>query len=122
MCGISGIIHFGRVPDAAQRVARMAASIAHRGPDDDGFWNDADCALGFRRLAIVDIETGAQPMSDAEGAVQIVYNGEIYNHRELRRELEAAGRKFRTHHSDTEVLVQGWLEWGERLPERLNGM
>ncbi|MGH9908682.1 MAG: asparagine synthase (glutamine-hydrolyzing) [Pyrinomonadaceae bacterium] len=122
MCGIAGILHFGRLNDALDRVQRMANSIRHRGPDDDGFWLDADIALGFRRLSIVDLETGAQPMANEDGQVWVVFNGEIYNHGELRRQLEALGHCFRTDHSDTEVLVHGWEEWGEALPKKLNGM
>jgi asparagine synthase (glutamine-hydrolysing) len=122
MCGITGILHFGRQADAMHRVKDMAASIAHRGPDDEGFWSDQDVAFGFRRLAILDIETGAQPMCNEDGTVWVVYNGEIYNHRELRCELESSGHRFNTHHSDTEVLVHGWEEWGEALPKKLNGM
>ena len=122
MCGFVGILHYDRIGDAPQRVQSMADSIIHRGPDDEGYWSDRNIALGFRRLSIVDIETGAQPMSDSDGRVWVVFNGEIYNHRELRKELEARGHRFATDHSDTEVLVHGWLEWGERLPERLNGM
>lgn len=100
----------------------MAGSIAHRGPDDAGFLTRADVAFGFRRLAIIDIKTGAQPMSNEDGSVWVVYNGEIYNHRELRRELENRGHHFRTDHCDTEVLVHGWEEWGEALVSKLNGM
>lgn len=122
MCGIAGIVHFGHISDARRRVRAMANVIAHRGPDDEGFWSDADIALGFRRLAIVDLETGAQPMANEDGSVWIVFNGEIYNHRELRRELVAAGHMFRTDHSDTEVLVHGYEQWGENLLSRLNGM
>lgn len=122
MCGIAGILHFGRQPDAPSRLRLMADSIVHRGPDGEGYWSDADFALAFRRLAIVDIETGDQPMSNADGSVWVVFNGEIYNHVALRAELEARGHKFVTDHSDTEVLVHGWAEWGESLPERLNGM
>ena len=122
MCGISGILHFGRQPDAPERVNKMANSISHRGPDDDGFWSDVNISLGFRRLAVLDLETGAQPMSNEDGSVWVIYNGEIYNHRELRCELEQRGHCFRTDHSDTEVLVHGWEEWGENLPEKLNGM
>jgi len=122
MCGIVGILHFNKQRDTSNRVKKMATSITHRGPDDDGFWSDDDVALGFRRLSIVDIETGAQPMSNEDGQVWVVFNGEIYNHTELRRELEAKGHQFKSDHSDTEVLVHGWEEWGERLPERLNGM
>jgi asparagine synthase (glutamine-hydrolysing) len=122
MCGITGIIHFGRQPDAPTRLRPMTDAIAHRGPDDEGFWSNGDASFGFRRLAIVDIDSGEQPMSNEDGSVWIVYNGEIYNHRELRRELERHGHRFKSDHSDTEVLVHGWEQWGERLPERLNGM
>lgn len=122
MCGIAGIVHFGQINDAPRRVASMANSIAHRGPDDEGFWSDPDIALGFRRLSIVDLETGAQPMANEDGTVWVVFNGEIYNHRELRQELVAVGHVFRTDHSDTEVLVHGYEQWGDDLPRRLNGM
>ncbi|KQU54785.1 hypothetical protein ASG72_03995 [Bosea sp. Leaf344] len=100
----------------------MADSIPHRGPDDEGFWSDRDVALGFRRLSIVDIATGHQPMSNENGTVWVVFNGEIYNHVALRCELEAAGHHFATDHSDTEVLVHGYEQWGEGLLSRLNGM
>ena len=122
MCGIAGIVHWGRVADAPQRTPAMAAAIRHRGPDDEGHWSDADVALGFVRLSILDLASGHQPMSNEDGAVWVVFNGEIYNHVELRAELVALGHTFRTDHSDTEVLVHGWEAWGERLPERLNGM
>lgn len=122
MCGIAGLLHFGSVPDASERIRRMTASIVHRGPDDDGFYEDDDIALGFRRLAIVDLETGNQPMRNETASVWVVFNGEIYNHRLLRTELEAAGHTFMTDHSDTEVLVHGWEQWGEGLFGRLNGM
>jgi asparagine synthase (glutamine-hydrolysing) len=122
MCGITGILHRGRHADAPGRVKAMADSIPHRGPDDEGFWSDGDVALGFRRLSIVDLETGHQPMSNEDGTVWVVFNGEIYNHVALRRELEAAGHRFATDHSDTEVLVHGYEQWGEGLLERLNGM
>src|ERR1041385_8891836 len=122
MCGISGIIHFGQLPDAPSRVHAMAESLYHRGPDDEGYWHDADCALGFRRLSIVDIGGGDQPMGNEDQSVWGIYNGEVYNHRELRRELEAEGHRFATDHSDTEVLVHGWEQWGAGLAEHLNGM
>jgi asparagine synthase (glutamine-hydrolysing) len=122
MCGIAGILHWGALDDAPRRVNQMAEAQRRRGPDDDGAWADPDIALGFRRLSILDIAGGAQPMANEDGRVQVVYNGEIYNHRALRRELEAAGHRFRSDHSDTEVLVHGWEQWGEHLPERLNGM
>lgn len=122
MCGITGILHFGNIPDAPHRVDRMSKAIIHRGPDDDGFWSDKDVSLGFRRLAIIDLETGSQPMCNEDRSVWVVFNGEIYNHRELRKELEKKGHFFRSDHSDTEVLVHGWEEWGASLPEKLNGM
>ncbi|MGL4728922.1 MAG: asparagine synthase (glutamine-hydrolyzing), partial [Bosea sp. (in: a-proteobacteria)] len=122
MCGIAGILHRGVHSNAPARVKAMADSIPHRGPDDEGFWADNDAALGFRRLSIVDLETGHQPMSNEDGTVWVVFNGEIYNHRALRRELEAAGHRFATDHSDTEVLVHGYEQWGEGLLPRLNGM
>src|SRR5437588_11769886 len=122
MCGIVGILHRGRLGDAPLRVKAMADSIPHRGPDDEGFWQDGNVALGFRRLSIVDLATGHQPMSNEDGAVWVVFNGEIYNHRALRRELEAVGHCFATDHSDTEVLVHGYEQWGGGLLDRLNGM
>lgn len=100
----------------------MADAIAHRGPDDEGFLDDRNIALGFRRLSIVDLATGHQPMPNEDGTVHVVFNGEIYNHVALRRELEAAGHRFATDHSDTEVIVHGYEQWGEGLLDRLNGM
>lgn len=122
MCGIAGIVHFGRITDAGQRTLAMAASIRHRGPDDEGYWADENASLGFVRLSILDLASGQQPMSNEDGRVWVVFNGEIYNHAELRNELTSLGHVFRTDHSDTEVLVHGWEAWGDRLPERLNGM
>jgi asparagine synthase (glutamine-hydrolysing) len=102
----------------------MTTRIEHRGPDDEGHLIDPDAAvfLGFRRLAILDIAGGKQPMTTADGALSIVFNGEIYNFRELRAELEKLGAQFCTDHSDTEVLLHGWRFWGKELPNRLNGM
>ncbi len=120
MCGISGIVGQG---DAAV-LKRMNDAIAHRGPDDDGFWHDeaAGVRLGHRRLSIVDIGGGHQPMWTADGALGIVFNGEIYNHLDLRRELVALGHRFQSDHSDTEVLLHGYREWGPAFVSRLNGM
>jgi asparagine synthase (glutamine-hydrolysing) len=120
MCGIAGFVGVGDRPD----IERMTAALAHRGPDGEGFHRDAATALflGHRRLAVIDVAHGAQPMWDAERELAVVFNGEIYNHVELRAELEARGHRFLTSHSDTEVLLQGYRAWGERLPERLNGM
>ena len=102
-------------------LARMADAIAHRGPDGDGFRVGAGYGLAHRRLAIVDLVSGAQPMTDASGRLWVTFNGEIYNHAELRAELEAGGAHFTTR-SDTEVLLHGWRAWGEQLPTRLRGM
>lgn len=101
---------------------KMTARIAHRGPDADGFFFRDGLGLGHRRLSIIDLEGGAQPMISADGGHAIVFNGEIYNHAVLRKELEALGRRFFTDHSDTEVLLQAYLEWGDSFVHRLNGM
>jgi asparagine synthase (glutamine-hydrolysing) len=120
MCGIAGFVGRGDVED----LARMTGSLAHRGPDDAGRFHQGDLALflGHRRLSIVDLDSGAQPMANEDGMVQVVFNGEIYNHLELRKALVKCGHRFRSDHSDTEVLVHGYEEWGEDLPLRLNGM
>jgi len=99
----------------------MARSIVHRGPDDEGYYVNDRVGLGFRRLSIIDIEGGHQPMSDAEESVRVVFNGEIYNFPELRRELESFGHVFRTR-SDTEVIVLGYKQWGDDVLNHLNGM
>lgn len=122
MCGILGILHRGKLADASQRIVKMADAIVHRGPDDSGFWSGPDVELGFRRLSIVDIAGGHQPMANEDETVQVIFNGEIYNHVALRRELESRGHRFASDHSDTEVIVHGYEEWGEKLAERLNGM
>lgn len=120
MCGLTGFVGTGDRDD----LAAMMAALAHRGPDGEGAYHDPETAvfLGHRRLAIIDPEGGAQPMWNADGALGVVYNGAIYNHVELRAELERLGHRFRTDHSDTEVLIHGYAEWGEDLPRRLNGM
>jgi len=102
-------------------VRRMCDRLAHRGPDAEGYFTDRECALGHRRLSIIDLSTGDQPMGNEDGSLQVVFNGEIYNYLELRRELEDKGHRFRTR-SDTEVLLHLYEEEGERMPERLNGM
>lgn len=122
MCGICGQFNFGRqAPVSAERVRSMAASIAHRGPDDEGFHFDDNLGLGFRRLSIIDLEGGHQPMSDAEETVWVAFNGEIYNFPELKAELEGFGHVFRTR-SDTEVIVHGYKQWGADVFDHLNGM
>src|SRR5262245_62917890 len=122
MCGIAGRINYAKdVPIDRESVRRMTATIAHRGPDDDGFLMAGPVGLGFRRLSIIDLSGGHQPMSDADETVWVVFNGEIYNFKELRDELEQRGHQFRTN-SDTEVIVHGYKQWGTAVLERLNGM
>jgi asparagine synthase (glutamine-hydrolysing) len=117
VCGIAG---FWGPPDQALLQA-MNACIAHRGPDGDGFLSHPCASLGMRRLAIIDIEGGQQPIGNEDGRVQCVYNGEIYNYRELMSELEAAGHRFKTR-CDTEVIVHGYEEWGPECFAHFNGM
>ncbi len=122
MCGIAGWFDLsGERPPQTRLVEAMTNAIAHRGPDGDGFHFSPGVGLGHRRLAIIDLNTGAQPMYNASRSVCIVFNGEIYNYRELRSELEARGRRFSTS-SDTEVVIQSWEEWQEKGLERLRGM
>jgi asparagine synthase (glutamine-hydrolysing) len=123
MCGICGIFNFtANQPVEAGAIARMTRTIVHRGPDDDGTYFSGSLGLGFRRLSIIDLSpAGHQPMSDAERQIWVIFNGEIYNYLELRKELEALGRSFRSN-SDTEVIVQGYKQWGEDVLNRLNGM
>jgi asparagine synthase (glutamine-hydrolysing) len=119
MCGIAGVVG---VDSSAKSLEAMGAAIHHRGPDDLGVYRQRGISLVFRRLAIVDLTGGRQPMANEDGQVQLVFNGEIYDHDRLRRQLVQRGHRFATGHSDTEVLVHGWEEWGYKLFERLNGM
>jgi asparagine synthase (glutamine-hydrolysing) len=124
MCGIVGFVDFAghhSRPEAAALVERMSNAILHRGPDGGGVFVDDHAAFGHRRLAIVDVASGQQPMAALGGAVQIVFNGEIYNYLEIRAELQAQGHQFHTN-CDTEVILLGYLQWGERIAERLSGM
>src|SRR5437660_2986592 len=120
MCGICGVAG-GDPARGGELVQRMCGSMVHRGPDDEGSIHLDGVTLGMRRLSIIDIEGGHQPMSNEDSTVWVIQNGEIYNHRQLREQLLAAGHRFATK-SDTEVLVHGYEEWGERMIERLNGM
>jgi asparagine synthase (glutamine-hydrolysing) len=123
VCGITGFATAGGgrpVPGEAV-LRRMCDAIVHRGPDDDGMLRDERVGLGMRRLSIIDLSGGKQPIANEDGSVVTVFNGEIYNFRELRAQLEAAGHVFRTH-SDTEVIVHGYEEWGDDFVTRLNGM
>jgi asparagine synthase (glutamine-hydrolysing) len=118
MCGIAG--YFGHVPDGAKLLAGMADAIAHRGPDGQGVSSWPNAGLAHRRLAIVDLQNGQQPMLSENGRFAISFNGEIFNHIELRHELEAIGHRFRTS-TDTEVILQLFAEYGEECLSRLNG-
>lgn len=118
MCGIAGFIGPGNPDD----LRRMTRHLAHRGPDGEGFWQEGAVYLGNRRLQIVDLPGGAQPMVSADGNLVVTFNGEIYNAPELRRILEDCGHSFRSDHSDTEVLLSAYVEWGESMVDRLNGM
>jgi asparagine synthase (glutamine-hydrolysing) len=127
MCGIAGIVHpaagTARAPDIGRAdIAAMTAALIHRGPDADGFFQQPGVAFGHRRLKIIDLSGGAQPMSDASERVWVTYNGEVYNHEDLRRQLETRGYAFRSR-CDTEVLVHGYAEWGAaELLDRIDGM
>ena len=117
MCGIAG---FWGAPDAAL-LATMTARIAHRGPDGEGFFEHPLASLGHRRLAIIDPAGGHQPVGTDDGSVQLTYNGEVYNFRELRAELIARGHRFRSQ-CDSEVVVHGYEEWGDEIIQRAIGM
>jgi len=124
MCGIAGVFNYREFePVSPDTLGTMAGAIAHRGPDDEGVYRDPRGGLGlaFRRLSIVDLAGGAQPMAAGDDRFHIVFNGEIYNHLEIRGELEARGRRFRTQ-SDTEAIVQAFAEWGPDCVRRLQGM
>ena len=119
MCGICGVAGPGAADVEAVRA--MNSRLTHRGPDSDGLFHDGGVALAMRRLSIIDLEHGDQPISNEDGSVAVVQNGEIYNYRELRGELERRGHRFATH-SDTEVLVHLYEEHGDAFVESLNGM
>jgi asparagine synthase (glutamine-hydrolysing) len=121
MCGISGIVAFDRPPEV-ETAERMAAELDHRGPDGTGSFADDGFAVAFRRLAIIDLsDAGNQPFASEDGRLRLVHNGEVYNYRELRRELEGKGHRFRSA-TDTEVILAAYQHWGNRCLERFNGM
>ncbi len=120
MCGIIAFLQNSEVT-SLPTARRALDSLRHRGPDACGEWHEADVYLGHRRLSIIDLDTGQQPMHSSDGRYVIVFNGEIYNYRELRRELEPSGAFFRTR-SDTEVILEGYRRWGSAVVEKLNGM
>ena len=122
MCGVSGVLDLRGAPVPRETLQRMNDALSHRGPDGEGLYTDANVGLAHRRLAIIDLSSAAaQPMRSADGRYVISYNGELYNFRELRRELEALGERFRSR-SDTEVLLAAWARWGAKALDRLNGM
>ncbi len=122
MCGIAGIFHCGTPkPVDPVRVARMSDALAHRGPDGSGVWTEAGVGLGHRRLSVIDLEGSPQPMLSSDGRAVVAFNGEIYNFRELRAELEGHGAKFRTD-GDTEVILAAWQRWGVDCLQHLHGM
>jgi asparagine synthase (glutamine-hydrolysing) len=122
MCGIAGIVatHALR-PEDKGRVLRMRDVLAHRGPDGAGVFADDRAALGHRRLSIVDLAGGSQPLANEDGTIQVVFNGEIYNHADLRPQLEAAGHRYHTR-SDTETIVHAYEQWGDDCVLRFRGM
>ena len=122
MCGITGIVDLiGRRPVDERTLRAMNLSLSHRGPDGDGFHVEPGVGFGHRRLSIIDIEGGRQPLYNEDGTVVVTFNGEIFNFMEIEKDLLARGHKFRTR-CDTEVIVHAWEEWGERCLERFNGM
>ncbi|MFA4874814.1 MAG: asparagine synthase (glutamine-hydrolyzing) [bacterium] len=122
MCGICGYTLSLGSDEDRRVIESMKEYLRHRGPDGEGSFFSAECVLGHRRLSIIDIESGRQPMANEDGSVQVVFNGEIYNYKALWKELEGVGHRFASDHSDTEVIVHGYEEWGTTLFERLNGI
>ncbi|MBS0189848.1 MAG: asparagine synthase (glutamine-hydrolyzing) [Phycisphaerales bacterium] len=123
MCGICGIHFHQPNKDGLHDLKKMMAAIAHRGPDGDGSWSDPTGRtwFGHRRLSVIDVDGGRQPMFNEDGSIALVFNGCIYNYQELARELRAKGHKFKTH-CDTEVIVHAYEEWGDECVQRFNGM
>ena len=121
MCGIAGFVNFDEQRKGREILDRMCRVITHRGPDDQGLMIEGPAAFGMRRLSIIDLAGGHQPMSGCHDAITIVFNGEIYNYRELQRDLLARGHVFKTN-SDTEVILHLYEEFGDRLVTKLRGM
>ena len=122
MCGIAGFLQFK--PGSALKMGHledMTRTLKHRGPDDQGYYQKGPVGLGMTRLSIIDVQGGAQPISNERGTAWVVFNGEIYNHQELRKTLTAAGHRFATH-SDTEVIVHAYEEYGDAFIGKLRGM
>lgn len=121
MCGIAGIVSLEGKPVFEQELRNMCSAIAHRGPDDEGFYFQTGVGLGMRRLSIIDLDSGRQPVSNEDGTVWVVFNGEIYNFQELRQQLKGRGHVFSTH-GDTETIVHLYEEYGNHCVDHLRGM
>ena len=121
MCGIAGIVDLGGGPVLPGELRRMCDVMRHRGPDDEGLYLGAGVGLGMRRLSIIDLETGRQPIHNEDRTVWVVLNGEIYNYRDLRKDLESRGHEFYTL-TDTETIVHLYEEYGEQCVQHLRGM
>ena len=120
MCGIAGFVN-KNIKNKEEVIKKMADRIKYRGPDGEGYFIDDDVALAHRRLSIIDLSTGSQPMYNEDNSIVIVFNGEIYNFVELKDELKNKGHKFKNK-SDTEVIIHGYEEWGKNVVEHLRGM
>ena len=121
MCGICGIYNHNHEPIEDNLLHRMTSIMNHRGPDGEGMYRAPGIGLGHRRLSIIDIAGGAQPITNEDGTLHLIFNGEIYNFIELREELEEKGHQFKTR-SDTEVIIHAYEEWGEGSVNRFNGI
>lgn len=121
MCGFVGFFRNGWDGERTAAIRAMADQIRHRGPDQDDYYVDDEIAMGFRRLSIIDLEGGSQPIQNEDGSKVLTFNGEIYNFQELRGELLEKGHRFKTK-TDSEVLLHGYEEWGAGLLQRLRGM
>jgi asparagine synthase (glutamine-hydrolysing) len=122
MCGIAGVVEFNRRTEVDPQVLRqMCAAMAHRGPDDEGIRTEGRVGIAMRRLSIIDVASGHQPLSNEDGTIWIVFNGEIYNHAVLRKQLEDRGHRYRTH-CDTETIVHLYEEYGLNCVLHLRGM
>ena len=119
MCGICGFV--GNTVDKPKVIEKMADLITHRGPDDSGYFVDKDVSMGFRRLSIIDLDSGKQPIYNENNNLVLTFNGEIYNYKELRDQLMSSGHNFYTQ-TDSEVLIHGFEEWGKDLVKKLRGM
>ena len=119
MCGITGFV--SNDPRAREALPAMTAALAHRGPDEEAVYYDGPVGFGHRRLSVIDLEGSHQPLVSSDGVIAVIFNGEIYNFRELRQTLTAAGHKFATQ-GDGEVLVHAWRQWGEQMLNLLKGM